>query len=836
MIKEVKLTKSAKTVLEKRYLVKDDKGRVIETPEQMFRRVAHHLANAEYQFGKNENEAKDVEEKFYEMMATLEFVPNSPCLMNAGRPLGQLAACFVLPVGDSLEDIFTTVKQAALIHQSGGGTGFAFSRLRPRGDIVKSTRGVSSGPISFMEVINAATEAIKQGGTRRGANMGILRVDHPDIMEFITCKKDHTKITNFNISVAVTEKFMDAVEKDEEYELLNPRTKDVVKKMRAKEVFDKLVQHAWENGDPGIVFIDRINKTHPTPHVGEIESTNPCGEQPLMPYESCNLGSIDLGKMLDKRDNGYALNWDKIKERVHLAIRFLDNVVEMNKYPVKEIEEVTKANRRVGLGVMGWADMLIHLGISYCSEEALELAERIMSFIDSEAKKTSHKLAEERGPFKNFKGSIYDKPGHPTMRNSTVTTIAPTGTIGIIAGCSQGIEPLFALAYIRKTGLAGNIGDVQLTEVNEIFLEVAKERGFYSEGLMKKIAVLGSVQGLKEVPEDVQKAFVTAHDISPEWHLRTQAAFQKYVDNAVSKTVNFPHDATAGDVAKVYQLAYHLNCKGVTVYRDGSRMVQVLNVGHGNGNKTEEKNAEAIVPKAPSNVDIALTGGNGDMLHPQEVNSVIGPERFAQHILAESDSAFVSASGNGNGNGKSIRVEPRPRPDVSEGMTAKIMTGCGKLYVTVNSDEHGPVELFAQLGKSGGCIAAHTEATGRLASLALQAGIDPQLVAQQLKGIRCPRPALDNGEFTLSCADGVGKALQRYLDKREQQTKPESARAAAAHAVATAMVAASSAISKQESHVKTLAGNCPECPECGQMLEFQEGCVMCKGCGYSQCG
>jgi ribonucleoside-diphosphate reductase alpha chain len=822
----LKLTPSARTVLEKRYLIKDDDGKVIETPEELFRRVAHFLAQADANYGKSAKEIKKTEEDFYAAMSSLQFLPNSPTLMNSGRPLGQLSACFVLPIGDSLEEIFTTVKQAALIHQSGGGTGFSFSRLRPRGDIVRSTKGVSSGPVSFMEVMNSATEAIKQGGTRRGANMGILRVDHPDILEFITCKKDHTRITNFNISVALTEKFMEAVEKDEEFELKNPRTGVPLRKMKAKEVFDLLVKQAWENGDPGIVFLDRINKTHPTPNLGLVESTNPCGEQPLMPYESCNLGSIDLSKMVKAVKSGYEVDWDKLREITRLSVHLLDNVIDMNKYPIPEIAEMTRKTRKIGLGIMGWADMLIKLGIPYNSEDALLLAEKVMEFIWTEGREKSRELAKERGAFPAFKGSRYDEAGDPPQRNSTITTIAPTGTIGIIAGASQGVEPVFALAYIRKTGLAGNIGDVKLTEVNELFLQKAKEGGFYSEELMKKIAEHGSCQGMLEVPEEVRKVFVTAHDITPEWHIRMQAAFQKFTDNAVSKTVNFSHDATIEDVAKVYMMAYKLGCKGVTVYRDGSRQIQVLNVGAA---KEGEKKETEVKPKPTTNVNISLTGGNGDMLQPHEDNPVVdAPDRFAQTVAtAESfeppvETPVLPGIEPGADKGvttERIFVKPRPRPDVSIGTTAKILTGCGNLYVTINSDENGPVELFAQLGKSGGCVAAHTEALGRMASLALQAGVDPELLNKQLKGIRCPRPAFDKGSITLSCADGVAKALQMYLNGKTDKKDLKKL-----------------AASKDESYIKNLGGNCPECPECGQMLEFQEGCVVCKSCGYSQCG
>jgi ribonucleoside-diphosphate reductase alpha chain len=565
-ILEPKLTVNALEVLRARYLLKDEKERIKETPAQMFTRIAKAVAEVDSEYG---GDPKESEKIFNDMMARLEFVPNSPTLFNAGTPIGQLSACFVLPVGDSLESIFTTVKNMAVIEQTGGGVGFDFSRLRPNGDIVKSTKGVASGPVSFMRVFDVGTEVIKAGGKRRGAMMGILRVDHPDIVEFITSKQQPGFLSNFNISVAVTDEFMKTLEEDGEYWLTNPRNREKVKTQRARGVWDLMIKSAWMSGDPGVVFIDEINRHNPTPTVGRIESTNPCGEQPLLPYESCNLGSINLSTMIEDGK----MNWEKLRETVRNCVHFLDNVVDANKYPLKEIAEITRANRKIGLGVMGFADMLIKLGIRYDSEEALQLAERLMKFIEEEGHKKSVEIGEERGSFPNFEGSIW-KDRYGTMRNATVTTVAPTGTISIIAGCSSGIEPIFAISFIRNV-----LSGARLFETNPLFELAAKERGFYSAKLFEEIAKTGSAQKIEGVPEDVKKLFVTALDIKPEWHVRMQAAFQKYTDNAVSKTVNLPAEATVEDVGRVYDLAWRLKCKGVTVFRYGSKPEQVLYIG-----------------------------------------------------------------------------------------------------------------------------------------------------------------------------------------------------------------------------------------------------------------
>lgn len=761
----INISENAMKVLEKRYLKKDDEGNVIETPEELFYRVASYIAGAERKFNRPDAEEL-VEEytiKFYEIMSSLEFIPNSPTLMNAGRELGQLSACFVLPVDDSMESIFEAIKNTALIHKSGGGTGFSFSRIRPQNDVVASTKGVSSGPLSFMKVFDVATETIKQGGTRRGANMGILNVDHPDILKFIESKSEEKMFNNFNISVGLTEEFMKAVINNETYELINPHTKQVTGRLNARAVFDKIVYQAWKNGEPGIIFLDRINAANPTPHIGMIESTNPCGEQPLLPYESCNLGSINLSLMV--RDG--RIDFDRLSYVVHVATRFLDNVIEVNKYPIPEIERMTKGNRKIGLGVMGFADMLIKLGVQYDSFDALNLAEQIMNFINRESKIESARLAEERGAFPNFKGSIYDRPGFKPLRNATTTTIAPTGTISIIAGTSSGIEPIFALAYVRNV-----MDNTKLYEVHPLFLKMAKEEGFYSEEIIAKIAETGSVKDIDGIPSRIKKIFRTAHDISPEWHVRMQAAFQKYVDNAVSKTVNLPHDATVEDVKDVYLLAYKLGCKGVTVYRDGSRDEQVLST-----KKTME-----------------------------------------------------SREAKGQDSMQALKIVPRERPDCVWGMTQKLITGCGNIYVTINEDEKGPVELFTAIGKAGGCASSQAEAISRLISLALRAGIEMESIIKQLQGVRCPNPQWSNGELILSCADAISRAMKNYLSKRRSVESKN-------------ILSPSS--DKVEIKKATTKGNISStgertsvtCPECGNNMMTVEGCFVCTDpeCGFSKC-
>jgi ribonucleoside-diphosphate reductase alpha chain len=695
----MELTKNALTVLERRYLAKGENGEIIETPEEMFRRVARAVAQPDLNY-QPDKDISAVEEEFYNLMTSLEFLPNSPTLMNAGRPLGQLSACFVLPIDDSMEAIFDAVKQAALIHKSGGGTGFSFSRLRPKGSTVNTTGGVASGPVSFMRVFNMATEAVKQGGTRRGANMGILRVDHPDILEFIDCKKNNADITNFNISVGITEAFMKAVEESEDYDLVNPSTGKITGRLNAREIFDKIVHSAWRNGEPGVIFLDRLNKDNVAPALGEIESTNPCGEQPLLPYESCNLGSINLVKMLKFNDDGAEIDWDKLAKTVEKAVHFLDNVIDANKFPLEKIAKTTRMTRKIGLGVMGWADMLLYLGIPYNSEEAVALADRLMKFVLGCGRRASAELAKTRGAFPLFEQSIY-KDG-PPLRNATVTTIAPTGTLSIIAGVSSGIEPVFSYVYIRNV-----MDGTEMLEVNPVLEEVLKKRELYSDELMRRIAEEGTIAHFEEIPEDIRRVFVSAHDISPLYHIKMQAAFQNHTDNAVSKTVNFPNSATVEEVAEVYKLAYRLGCKGVTIYRDGSRDSQVLNLASkksGDDEKAEEENS-------------------------------LGP---------------------------SYVVVPRPRPDITQGMTEKMSIGCGNLYITVNYDNHGICEVFTNTGKAGGCP-SQSEATARLVSIALRSGIDVKTITSQLRGIRCPSTIRQKGMKCTSCPDAIARVIEKVV-------------------------------------------------------------------------
>ena len=727
------LSPNAITVLERRYLKKDEEGRLQEKPAQMFHRVARHIALAEKNFDENAD-VDESAEQFYTLMTEFKFLPNSPTLMNAGRRLGQLAACFVLPVEDSMEGIFSSLKNAAIIHKSGGGTGFSFSRLRPKNSMVGTTGGIASGPVSFMKIFNTATEQVKQGGTRRGANMAILRVDHPDIMEFIHCKVGDTELNNFNISVGITQAFMEAVNADSEYDLVDPRGQRTVGRLNAGKVYSDLVEQSWKNGDPGIVFLDRLNRDNPTPVLGEIESTNPCGEQPLLPMEACNLGSINLAKFVLTDKKKPRIDYDALKSTVWTSVRFLDNTIDMSLYPLEEIDAMVKGNRKIGLGIMGFADLLFQMAIPYNSEDALTVAEEVMGFIQSESHQASLALGRDRGPFPNYPRSLFAGDENAAYRNATTTTIAPTGTLSIISDCSSGIEPIFALCFVRTV-----MDNDKLMSVNPHFEAVAKREGVYSESLMEAIAKSGTIAHMDDVPDSVKKVFVTAHDISPEWHLRMQAAFQKFTDNAVSKTVNLARDATVKDVRKIYDLAWELGCKGVTIYRDGSKENQVLS--------------------------LTLTKTRED--------------------------AFFSAV--------------RKRPDTLDGFTTRVKTGLGQLYVTVTEYHGKPFEVFATIGKSGRSTTAKTEAIGRLVSLALRSGVTVDRVVKQLKGIGGEHPIFQDGGLVLSIPD----AISRVLEKR--YVKDGKKRAGS-----------------------TLIGE--TCPECGETISFEEGCMTCHFCGFTKCG
>lgn len=788
------LSDNAIKVLEKRYLTKDETGKLLEDPEGMFKRVAKTIAEADAKYVSN-SELKKLEKEFYDLMSNLEFLPNSPTLMNAGRPLGQLSACFVLPIEDTMEGIFESIKNAALIHKSGGGTGFSFSRLRPKGASVNSTGGVASGPISFMKVFNAATEAVKQGGTRRGANMGILRVDHPDIREFITCKQDNKDITNFNISVAITEEFMKAAADNLMYDLVDPKTHKPVKQESAREIFDMIVENAWNNGEPGIIFIDRLNKDNITPELGMIESTNPCGEQPLLPYEACNLGSLNLGIMIKNNSGKPEVDYDRLGRVVKQAVHFLDNVIDVNKYPLPEIDEMTRGTRKIGLGVMGWADLLCKLGIAYNSQKAINLAEKVMHFIQEESRKASIELAEIKGVFPYYDKSIYKDLGIK-VRNATTTTIAPTGTLSIIAGCSSGIEPLFAISYIRNV-----MDNDELVEVNPLFKQISTIDGFYSDDLMKRIARKGTIKDFPEIPKSVQSVFVTAHDIVPEWHVKMQASFQKYTDNAVSKTVNLSHEATKEDVNAVFELAYKTFCKGVTIYRDGSRDMQVLNIGAVKGKEEAKKEVET-------------------------------------------------------GIASSSKIAPRPRPDITTGFTEKVRIGCGNLYITVNYDEHGICEVFTNTGRAGGCP-SQSEATSRLVSVALRSGLDAKSIVEQLKGIRCPSTIRQKDLKVLSCPDAIGRLIEKvlklqngngngnghnHIDDVEYEVKGiSSANAPRPTAKCDSDCAdctmKDTCMNPERSFEEEVnVAKIVKCPECGKKVEHEGGCVICRHCGFSKCG
>jgi ribonucleoside-diphosphate reductase alpha chain len=823
----VRLSPNAVTVLEKRYLLKDETGTPVESPSDLFWRVARTVAAPDATYGASRERVEQVAGDFFGLMANRLFVPNSPTLMNAGRPLGQLSACFVLPVDDALSNgksgIYDTLRAMALVHQSGGGTGFSFSRLRPKNDIVRSTMGVASGPVSFMSLFDASTDVVKQGGTRRGANMGILRVDHPDILEFITCKDDTTKITNFNISVAVTDAFMAAVEADGMYDLIHPKSGQPTGQLKARQVWEMIIHGAWKTGEPGVFFIDRANYYNPVPQLGSYEATNPCGEQPLLPYDVCNLGSINLGAFVRERGkegSGREIDWDELRRVVHLSTHFLENVIDANQYPLPEITDLAQRIRRIGLGVMGLADVFVKLGVPYDSDEGVALGRRIQQFVDEEGKVESERLATERGPFPEWERSIWgpdetcarNERGERIrplrrLRNCNVTTVAPTGTISIIAGCSSGIEPLFAVAFMR------NQAGVLMPDVNEDFVAIARQEGWYSEELMRKIAETGHID-FPEVPLKWQRVFVTANAIKPEWHIRMQAAFQEFNDSAISKTCNFAHDASEEYVEEIYRLAYRLNCKGVTVYRDGSRDMQVLSTGS-TAKKVQEQHSAASASSADLHGEIAELRADNERL---------------QRLVHELESENLQ------------RRQKRSRPEVLRGTTRRVETPLGTLYVTITEDDKGqPFEVFMTLGKAGGALMADVESLGRLISLALRSGIPIKEIYRQLRGISSDRVIGLGPNKILSVPDAVGIAIERWMQEKQgiqQELLPGTKGAAQSDLAPLVNQPVAQSGSRGEQMIlggmqEMLSG---ACPDCGSQLEFAEGCMKCHVCGFSECG
>jgi ribonucleoside-diphosphate reductase alpha chain len=828
----LQLSANAVTVLERRYLLKDDAGQAAETPEQLFWRVARTIAAPDRLYGASEGAVEALAEEFFRVMGERKWMPNSPTLMNAGRPLGQLSACFVLPVDDALSNgasgIYDTLRAMALVHQSGGGTGFAFSRLRPRNDVVRSTMGVASGPVSFMKLYDASTDVVKQGGTRRGANMGILRVDHPDILDFITCKDDTSQVTNFNISVAVTDEFMAAVASGGAYELRHPRTGLVTGQLDAREVFRKIVAGAWKTGEPGVFFVDRANRYNPVPHLGAYEATNPCGEQPLLPYDVCNLGSINLGLFV--RDG--EIQWHDLRRTVHLCTHFLDNVIDANRYPLPEIEDLAKRIRRIGLGVMGWADMLVRLGIPYNAEAAVELGRRVMAFVDEEAKVESERLAEQRGAFPEWEQSIWgpdatcarDASGERVrpmrrLRNCNLTTVAPTGTISIIAGCSSGIEPLFAVAFLR------NQAGVLMPDVNEDFVAYATAGGWHSEALMQRIAAEGHIH-FDEVPEHLQRVFVTAHDVSPEWHIRMQGAFQDFTDSAISKTCNFSESATEDDVRQIYELAYSLGCKGVTVYRDNSRPMQVLSTG-----KTAKEVAGSETTAAPAGgVPVSPAAGPAPVpAAERELAETRGQLAELETELERLRRQLHEAEAE---NGQ--RRLKRSRPDLLRGMTRRIETPLGTAYVTITEDERGqPFEVFISLGKAGAPLMADVEAIGRLISLSLRSGIPMTEIHRQLRGISSDRVIGLGPNKVMSVPDAIGIAIEKWMQEKHEGVQQELLPSPGPRPMVLESERSGAQAARADRPPADLLG---ACPDCGSQLEFAEGCVKCHVCGYSECG
>ena len=767
-----KISPNAKLVLERRYLRKDADGKVVEMPDEMFQRVAHAIAEPELRYG-SEVEVRTAEGQFYEIMSSLEFVPNSPTLMNAGTGAGTLSACFVMGLEDSMEGIMTTAKEAAMVQKFGGGTGFALSAIRPKGASISTTHGRACGPVAVLRHLSSVSTLVTQGGKRDGANMAVMDVHHPDILEFIHSKRTEGTIHNFNISVGASDEFMEAVRDGTDYPLREPSTGEEVGRLNAAEVFSKIIDGAWRNGEPGMIFLDAVNRDNPTPQIGRMTATNPCGEQPLLPYESCNLGSINLARLLTP--DGQGVDYDRLREVVRTATHFLDNVIDANEYSVDKIKEMTLKTRKIGLGIMGFADLLMKLRIPYDSEEGVEMGRKVMRFVRDESDAMSEELAQRRGVFPAFEGSKYDAPGMPRMRNSCRLTVAPTGTISMIAGCSSGCEPAFALCYHKHNILNDGMGGAEsLLYVDASFEEAARGNEFYSDELMNYLADGGSIQDRDDVPDWAKRVFVTASDISPEWHVKMQAAFQESVDSGISKTINFPNTATHDDVRTAYLMAWELDCKGITVYRSGSRDAEVLTAGK------DEATAEA-----------------------------------------EADSVKT--------------LVPRRRPAMVRGVTERVRTGHGNTYVTINFDEKGePFELFTNVGKAGGCDSAQVEAISRLISLALRSGIDAGQLAEHLKGITCC-PIWDGGTLVRSAPDAVALVLSRHLQEGVSTAETE---AELVTGTATAQIGLFGPEASSKGPEKTNGGSIPRgarCPDCAGVLVHQEGCMRCADCGYNKC-
>ncbi len=774
---ELGLSENCIEVLKSRYLKRNAEGEPVESPKDLFRRVAREVASAEKGYGLSTIGCEEVEEEFYELMITGTFMPNSPTLMNAGRRMGMLSACFVLPVEDSIDAIFGSIRHAALIQKAGGGTGFSFSRLRPSGDIVKSSGGRTSGPLSFLRVFSKATDAIQQGAFRRGANMGVMRIDHPDIAHFITIKEDPAELTNFNLSVGVTDVFMEQLLADPgtPHIVFNPRNGEKQQLLKADntpwtvgELFDLIVEKAWKSGEPGVIFLDRMNRDNPTPHVGRIEATNPCGEQPLLPYESCNLGSINLAKLLCKKDNKPALDYQRFRQVIRLSVRFLDNVIDINRYPLEEIDRATKANRKIGLGIMGFADVLFALGIPYNSEEGIKKAEEVMSFLQEESHKVSEELAGKRGVFPNWSDSVWGKQKRP-MRNAATTTVAPTGTISIISGCSCGIEPLFSLVFQRNV-----LNGKKLLEANTHFKHMAEKRSFYSEKLAEDLAHGRSLSGMEQIPDDVKRIFVTAHDISPEWHIRMQAAFQRHCDSSISKTINFPTSASKEEINSLYLQAYREQVKGVTVYRDGCRENQPMALKKEKAKKGEEKSEE----RQP--------------------------------------------------------LTPIKLPEIMSSLRIRQVTPFGNMHIKITVDPEKGLEreLFAQLGRGGDIANSDLEAICRLTSLFLRCGGSIHDVVEQLNGIGSSLSVPSREGRIMSLADGLAKGIRKYLILKE---KNGLEKLLLGQFDMDPLRETLEEQKKKENNqgVRGFSLKCPNCPH--GYLTFEEGCAICHSCGYSRC-